>query len=118
MLMHRDLLSTWAGSLAAFGIAVVSAVTPVAAACLEDVGCTNDHYIPYPVLQGLSCDSLWTVRNTIFHENGFCFRTTRALAVFSNEGCSYHVSGEIPLNPFEQGNISRVITVERQKACH
>ena len=115
--MSRIRLSTLVVSMAAMGFAVVSAATPVAAACFEDVGCTNDHVMPYPALQGLSCDSLWTVRNTIFHENGFCFRTDRALAVFSNDGCSSHVSGDLPLNHFEQSNVTRVIKVERQKGC-
>jgi hypothetical protein len=113
--MRRARVMTLVGSLAAIGLAV--AATPVAAACFEDVGCTNDHAIPYAALHGLSCDSLWTVRNTIFHENGFCFRSTRALASFSNEGCSYNVSGQVPLNPFEQTNMSRIIAVERQKGC-
>ena len=115
--MRRIRLSTLFGSVAALGFALLAAATPVAAACFEDVGCTNDHVMPYPALQALSCDALWTVRNTIFHEGGFCFRSDRALLVVSNDGCRYNVSGEIPLNPFEQDNVSRVITVERQKAC-
>src|SRR4051794_13023496 len=91
--MSRMHWSTFFGSAAVVGFAVLSATIPVAAACYEDVGCTNDHVMPYPALQGLSCEQLWTVRNAIFQENGFCFRTKRALAVFSNDGCTSYVSG-------------------------
>ena len=105
-------------SVAAIAIGILSATGPVAAACFEDIGCTNDHYIPHAALQVLSCDSLWTARTTIFHENGYCFHTKRGLAVFSNAGCTTSVSGDLPLNPFEQGNVSVIISVERQKSCH
>ena len=116
--MNRICLSMSIGSVAAIAFGVLSATTPVVAACYEDVGCTNDHVMSYPALQDLSCEQLWTVRNAIFQENGFCFQTKRALAVFSNDGCTSHVSGDLPLNHFEQTNVSRVIKIERQKACH
>ena len=116
--MSRIRSSRLVGSAAPVAFALFAAATPVAAACYEDVGCTNDHVMPYPALQSLSCEQLWTVRNAIFQENGFCFRTKRALAVFSNDGCTSHVSGDLPLNHFEQENVSRVLKVERQMACH
>ena len=89
------------------------------AACFESgVGCTNDHYIPASVLQLLSCDALWTVRNTIFDENGYCFQTAKAKAVFSNAGCQYTGMAQMPLNAYEIANIATVRKVEKAKGCY
>ena len=64
-------------------------ITPAAnAACFEGaVGCTDNATIPVAALQELSCDNLWTVRNMIFDENGYCFKTAKAKDIFSNDGC-------------------------------
>lgn len=88
------------------------------AACFEDVGCTNDHEMPSETLKKLSCDSLWMVRNTIFHEAGYCFHTDRAREVFSNDHCRYRdIDAKVPLNQFEQANVSRIREVEIAKDC-
>lgn len=109
---------------ACFGAAVSAlglllGAAPGQAACFESgVGCTDDHYIPASVLQPLSCDALWTVRNTIFDENGYCFRTARAQAVFSNAGCQYTGMAGMPLNSYESANIATIRQVEKQKGCY
>jgi len=89
------------------------------AACFESgVDCTDDHYIPAAVLQSLSCDALWTVRNMIFDENGYCFQTAKAKAVFSNDGCLYTSMAGMPLNSYETANIATIRQVEKQKGCY
>ena len=35
---------------------------------------------------GMSCNALWTERNSIYARNGYCFKTARARAVFG-PGC-------------------------------
>src|SRR5262249_2732203 len=88
------------------------------AACFQDVGCTNDHEMPYETLRSLTCDNLWLVRNTIFHEAGYCFHTDRARAVFSNDHCRFRSADDkLPLNPFEQTNADRIKEVESENAC-
>lgn len=88
------------------------------AACFEDgIGCTNDHYIPKSRLSALSCDALWTVRNTIYDERGYCFRTARAKDVFSNEDCHVHNAADLRFNKYERANIDRIVAVERVKGC-
>ncbi len=88
------------------------------AACFENaVGCTNTHTIPLSVLRRLSCDALWTVRNTIYYENGYCFHTRRGQAAFDNSGCTYDDAGMVPLNSNERTNIGRITRVEREKGC-
>jgi len=88
------------------------------AACFEDgIGCTNDHYIPKNQLSSLSCDALWTVRNTIYDERGYCFRTARARDVFSNEDCHVRNAANLSFNKYERANIDRIVAVERVKGC-
>ena len=88
------------------------------AACFESgIGCTDDHTISKSELRGLSCDALWTVRNTIYDENGYCFRTARAKEIFSNEGCHVSNAAALKFNASERANIDRIVAVERSKGC-
>lgn len=104
---------------AAAAMVVLFAPSSGNAACFESgVGCTDDHAIPASVLELLSCDALWTVRNTIFDENGYCFQTDKARAIFSNEGCLYTGMPGMPLNSFERTNIETIRQVERRKGCY
>jgi hypothetical protein len=94
--------------------------TPAAnAACFDSgVGCTDTEAMPVDALLQLSCDNLWTVRNMIFDENGYCFQTAKAKDIFSNDGCSHTTMASMPLNSYETKNIQLVQTVEKQKACY
>jgi hypothetical protein len=105
---------------ATIGFAAFFTTQPAAnAACFEGaVGCTDTAAIPVAALQELSCDSLWTVRNMIFDENGYCFKTAKAKSIFSNDGCSHTTMASMPLNSYETKNIALVQAVEKQKACH
>ena len=94
------------------------AAQPAWSACFEQIGCTDSHYFSTSQLKKLSCDSLWTVRNTIFDENGYCFQTAKGKAVFSNAGCMYTNSGSVPLNKYERANVAKVRSVEQQKGCY
>jgi hypothetical protein len=93
------------------------AASPAFSACFELIGCTDSEYFTDAQLRRLSCDALWTVRNTIFDENGYCFQTAKGKAVFSNVGCKYTVSGNVPLNKYERSNVERVKAVEARKGC-
>jgi hypothetical protein len=100
------------------GLASIATVGPAASACFESgVGCTHDHYIPKAVLHTLSCDALWTVRNFIYDEKGYCFQTAKAQAVFSNDGCFVTNASLIQFNAYERTNIDRIVSVEREKGC-
>jgi hypothetical protein len=100
-------------------LAVLTAAVPASAACFESgVGCTDDHYISKKALNALSCDALWTVRNSIFDENGYCFKTTKAKNTFSNEDCFVSDATKLKLNAYERANVDRVVEVERRKGCN
>lgn len=88
------------------------------AACFEDVGCTDSQKMSVASLRQLSCDSLWTVRNTIYHENGYCFQTARGQDNFSNAGCLTSNQSAIKLNSYERANVQAVRKVEKEKGCH
>jgi hypothetical protein len=96
------------------------AIHSAQAACFEDVGttgCTDEEVFPRSDLDQLSCDVLWTIRNTIYHENGYCFSTERGQANFSNDGCITGNANRIRLSPIEQRNISNVRKVEKRRGC-
>ncbi len=105
-------------AFAATMAAAAAVATPAAAACFEGgIDCTDDHNIPKDLLRTLSCDSLWTVRNFMYDEKGYCFQTVKAQAVFSNEGCTVTNASLIPFNAYERANIDRIVSVEREKGC-
>ncbi len=87
------------------------------AACYNGLGCTDTNVFPYPAVQQLSCDWLWTIRNTIFYENGYCFQTSRGRANFDNAGCRYYDSGSVPMSRTERENVNRILRVERARGC-
>jgi hypothetical protein len=101
--------------LAAF--ALVLAAGNARAACFETIGCTDSQKMSLSSLKGLSCDALWTARNMIYNDHGYCFRTARGLASFSNEGCTTSDQAAIHLNSYERANIQSIRNVERQKGC-
>ncbi len=72
---------------------------------------------PYSALRQLSCDSLWTVRNSIYNDNGYCFKTAAAKAAFDNSDCTVANAANVPLNGVEKTNISRIVRVEKEKHC-
>jgi hypothetical protein len=116
--MNANFLRSAPIGAAAFAV-VMFASQPAAAACFESgVDCTDDHDIPAVILDSLSCDALWTVRNMIFDENGYCFQTAKAKAVFSNDGCQFTSMTAMPLNQYETANVQTIRQVEKQKACY
>lgn len=103
--------------LGAAALSVVLAGSAGATCYESGVGCTDSETMPYWALRQLSCDSLWTVRNSIYYENGYCFKTAKAQAVFDNSSCLYSAAEQVPLNDYERRNIDRIVRVEREKGC-
>ena len=102
--------------LMAFAILSLSA-SSAASNCYEIIGCTNSDHFDTSDLNKLSCQTLWEVRNRIYHENGYCFRSERAAATFSNTGCSVSRAADVILNAYERSNIARIKTVEKSLGC-
>lgn len=90
------------------------------AACYEDLGqtgCPDQELFPLDDLRRLSCQNLWYVRNQIYNEHGYCFRTPAAIEQFDNSDCFVRDAGQLRLNEYERENIARIVRVERELAC-
>lgn len=96
---------------------LIGSFTGVRADCFEGIGCTDSEYFSRQDLRRLSCQNLWHVRNRIYDENGYCFKTKRAKATFSNVGCSYRNEAAVPLNAYERANVLAIRATERRKGC-
>jgi hypothetical protein len=102
---------------AAAAVLLAVASGPASAACFELIGCTDSDYFSKSDLKQLSCDALWSVRNTIYNENGYCFKTKRAKKAFDNTDCTVKNAANLHFNSYESTNILRIKSVESQKGC-
>ncbi|MEM6887579.1 MAG: caspase family protein [Pseudomonadota bacterium] len=69
---------------------------------------------PTSPTSGDVCSRLWYERNLIFHNNGYCFQTARAKAVFDTTQCT----GRSPsLTSFEKSEVARIQAAERANGC-
>ena len=91
---------------------------PAFAACFENIGCTDSDRMSKSDLRQLSCENLWVTRNTIYQENGYCFKTSRAIDYFGNDQCTTGNMSAVPLNSIERFNIGQIVAVERQRGCN
>jgi hypothetical protein len=48
----------------------------------------------------LSCENLWHVRNRIYDENGYCFKTARGQQAFDNSDCWVDGQEAVKLNQY------------------
>lgn len=97
--------------------AMAASPFPAHAACYELIGCTDGQYYALQSLRQLSCENLWYVRNSIYDENGYCFRTDRAQQFFSNADCFVSDQAQVALNDYERTNVNRIVRVERELGC-
>lgn len=109
--------------MVAVGAAAISLAGPVLADCYDVVGCTNHnlfsrHYADYLAAEdGPTCDFLYQMRNRIYAEHGYCFKTARGIAEIGNDGCHIHNQAAVPLSNIERSNIATIQRAERAKAC-
>lgn len=93
---------------------------PAVAGCFENLGttgCTHLETFSRDDLRGLSCQNLWYVRNSIYNDNGYCFKTKAAKAEFDNSDCFVKDAAKLRLNKHEQANVDRIVRVEKEKGC-
>jgi hypothetical protein len=85
--------------------------------CYENVGCPHKDRISEAQIRDLSCQNLWLVRNTIFHQRGYCFQTPRGRAEFDNSRCLSNSISELKLSSVERANVAALRKLERRKGC-
>lgn len=90
---------------------------PARSACY-DAGCTDEDYLDEDdLVSDAECDLLWEMRNQIYKDHGYCFRTERAISFFGNGGCHTRDASDLDLSEIEEANIATIQRVERIKRC-
>ena len=108
--------------LSVAGLTTALSVIPVTAfaGCFEDLGqtgCTDRETFPKSDLQRLSCENLWLVRNSVFADNGYCFKSARAKEAFDTASCSVDDADLVKMNSHEWANTATIRAVERDMGC-
>ncbi|HVM99174.1 MAG TPA: YARHG domain-containing protein [Caulobacteraceae bacterium] len=109
-------------AIAALAGLAASLASPVLAACYDVLGCTDRnafsaHYGYLAAPDGPTCDFLYTMRNSIYAEHGYCFKTARAIQELGNNGCHINDMSAVPLSQIERNNIATIQRAERAKRC-
>ena len=97
---------------------VLSFASAASAECYEVFGCANAN--PFrlsDLLSGPNCDFLYTMRNQIYADHGYCFHTARAIATFGDANCVTGDANALPLNGYERANAAVILRAEHAKAC-
>jgi len=99
-----------------------SLASPVLADCYDLLGCTGKnafsaHYSYLVAADGPTCDFLYVMRNSIYSEHGYCFKTARAIQELGNTGCRFQNMADVPLSQIERNNIATIARAETAKRC-
>jgi hypothetical protein len=105
-----------AGLVAGFLVFGLGAA-PTHADCYEGIGCTDGDEYDVDDLTELSCENLWFVRNRIYDENGYCFKTARAREAFDNSDCWVSDQAKVKLSAIERHNVSAIVEAEELNDC-
>ena len=104
--------------IAAVAALVAATTSPVLADCYDVFGCSNRDVFRYrDLVSGPNCEFLWQMRNRIYQENGYCFKTARAIATLGNDGCRYASEGALPMNRIERSNVDTIKKAEAALGC-
>ena len=86
--------------------------------CYDVFGCTNaSRFRIGDLMSGPTCEFLYTLRNGIYAEHGYCFHTARGRATFGNQGCVTGNPNALGLNAVEHYNAGVILQAERAKGC-
>jgi hypothetical protein len=107
----------FASALIVSTIAGLAALPSTARAGCHLIDCVEPVYVAKSQLKPLSCETLWILRNSIYKDHKYCFKTARAINWFGNAGCLYDEVSDVPLPKVQRGNISRIKLIEAAKAC-
>jgi hypothetical protein len=111
-----------AGALIAGALIATSVAAPVLADCYDVLGCSdktlyskNYSYLASP--DGPTCDFLYMMRNRIYAQHGYCFKTARGMSEIGNTGCFINNQAAVPLSTIERNNIATIHKAEVAKSC-
>lgn len=101
---------------AAATLVVVIAPKPAAAGC-HLIDCVENVRITASQVRNHSCEDLWILRNSIYKDAGYCFKTARAINWFGNAGCRYDSMSAVPLSSIQRHNVGVLAAAERRRGC-
>lgn len=61
-----------------------------------------------------SCEDLWVARNSIFNNNGYCFKSNLGKALFNNGDC---YTSNAQLSSDERSQVQRIKSEEKRRGC-
>ena len=114
--MRNSLVYVSVGMIAG-SVGILSGFEPARANCYELIGCSNQDYYKTSDLMQLGCQPLWEVRNWIYKERGYCFKSPKAIKGFGNAGCLYDEIVQVPLSMVERANVKTIKKAETKKGC-
>lgn len=102
----------------------VTASCPVGSRCAVD-GLFAGHGVFYWTkimsatrIQGMpSCDALWQQRNSIYKAAGYCFKTSKAVATFGNDGCKFNEIRNVPISDRDRQTLDQISALEARMRC-
>lgn len=98
-------------------VAAAFAVPSTASAGCHLVDCVENVYTTPKELQAKTCEDLWILRNSIWNDAGYCFKTPRAVKAFGNHACQYGDQSAVPLNDYQRTNAKTILAVEAARKC-
>jgi len=66
---------------------------------------------------GLSCHDLWVMRNQVYKDHGYCFKTEKARTYFGNGGCYVDDEGDVQMSWKERKLVMKYKHWETMKGC-
>ena len=86
--------------------------------CYDVFGCSDRNaFRLHDLVSGPNCEFLYTIRNAIFAEHHFCFKSPRAITTFGNQGCVTADPNALGLNRIERANAATILKAERTLGC-
>jgi len=104
--------------IAALAVQIAIAMPAFAGACYDGIGCASTQYFPTSEVKQLSCQNLWYVRNRIYKDAGYCFKTATGISEMGNSGCHINAQAAVPLNAYERANVGVIKSAEVAKGCN
>jgi hypothetical protein len=65
----------------------------------------------------VSCQDIWVMRNQIYKDNGYCFKTKKARNYFGNGGCWVDDESDVPMSSKETKLVLNYRHWEKVKGC-
>lgn len=106
----RIILATTAAALTVCGASTAHAGCHL-------IDCVENVVITEKQVASKSCEDLWILRNSIYKDAGYCFKSPKAIKWFGNSGCSYDDEAAVPLNDYQRANAKLLRAVSEKKGC-